>query len=448
MDWQDALQDGGQGRVMTHTRYGLFVVGWICAACGAADVSQSDLVQQPGRVLETLRFGTFSPTNAYARGAMRGRVQLVTTLTGETRLQIHLTGLEPSTNYEARVHRVPCAFGAGTRYLRDPENSQITDANTISLAFTSSADGTANGQTLEQHRTRGDALSVVVPDPVSGAVMLCADLRAGTGRSVVWDGAVAPFADAQTQDLPLNGTVRVVRNAQGTRLALTLSGLIFNETYDAQVHTLPCNLNQGGDVYRLDPTATPGQASNELRPQVQPSEEGNSQDVFELSGHQARTDAQSLIVYRTTGGNRRAVSCANLQRQQWPKLRTDGFTWLTDTAVQRGFGNLGVDVSMVRDLRGQTEVNLRIEGLNISSIYALYVHDLPCDIQSGGDRYRIDPNQALGNINNELSLRFTTDSNGAAKTSLTALHVARPEAQSVVMRDPVDQVLLACIDLN
>ena len=105
---------------------------------------------------------------------------------------------------------------------------------------------------------------------------------------------------------------------------------------------------------------------------------------------------------------------------------------------------------MIRDAAGKTTVQVHVEGLDPSVMYAAHVHAMPCAVDTGGGHYKIDPTMDMTDPNNEIHLPFMTDAMGIGRTSMTANHFARPDAQSVVVHDPSSMpanAKMACADL-
>src|SRR5262249_4299020 len=105
---------------------------------------------------------------------------------------------------------------------------------------------------------------------------------------------------------------------------------------------------------------------------------------------------------------------------------------------------------ILRDAAGKTTVQLTVDGLDPTVMYAAHVHNLPCSVDTGGSHYKIDPSVMMTDPMNELHVPFTTDSTGLGRTSMTAMHFARPDAQSVVIHDPASMPANAkmfCADL-
>ncbi|MCG8424638.1 MAG: protein kinase [Proteobacteria bacterium] len=93
----------------------------------------------------------------------------------------------------------------------------------------------------------------------------------------------------------------------------------------------------------------------------------------------------------------------------------------------------------LRDLQGSAEmqingqgttVNLTIQGLDAATEYVSHVHALPCAVNKAGDHYKIEPTIDQAVEENELWPVITP---GTAIVQFTSPHVARADAQSVVI---------------
>ncbi|MEM7199798.1 MAG: hypothetical protein AAF628_06000 [Planctomycetota bacterium] len=117
----------------------------------------------------------------------------------------------------------------------------------------------------------------------------------------------------------------------------------------------------------------------------------------------------------------------------------------TATGIARGFDITGRAL-LIRRASGATEAYTFVQGLMPATAYGVHVHDLPCDVNAGGAHYKIDPNVAGTVRANEIWPAFTTNMNGEGFGFDSAAHIARPEAQSIVVHD-TDGARIACADL-
>ncbi len=393
--------------------------------------------------------GEFAPLRAYRGMPFRGRALLLRGSDGTTTVHVHATGLAPNTDHAAHVHAYPCAFDAGPHYKIDTTETEVVEENEIWPAFSTDADGRAVATVTAQHEARGDAMSVVIHDPENGNKMVCADLVPDDSGDVMATGDFEPFAAAEDDDQTIAGTATLVRTPMmGTRVTVMVSGLDPNAEYSSHVHALPCDENDAGGHYKIDPTEMRVVEQNELWPTIEDFADGVAEDMFESRRHRAREDAQSIVIHRRVASEAPKVACANLVRASWPDLETSGDSVLFDEARTRGYRDLRANASMKRLLDGTTETELSVTGAMADKEYPVHVHDLPCDVDSGGAHYKIDPSIADTEEENEIWLNFTADSSGEGRSNARVEHLARPEAQSIVIHDPEDAERLACIDLN
>jgi hypothetical protein len=119
--------------------------------------------------------GEFAPLTGYAN--MSGDVFMVrSAANGTTELHIWVSGVPADKAHVAHVHTAACATGAAGHYKIDPNIPGAIESNELWLKATSSRLGTLVVGVDFAHLARGDARSVVVHDPASGAKMACADL--------------------------------------------------------------------------------------------------------------------------------------------------------------------------------------------------------------------------------------------------------------------------------
>jgi hypothetical protein len=129
---------------------------------------------------------------------------------------------------------------------------------------------------------------------------------------------------------------------------------------------------------------------------------------------------------------------------------TQGTPLNTKTGVERNYDITG-KASMKRLASGdtgKTMVDLRVEGLQPNAKYPVHVHNLPCAEKGGGGHYQHEKGGKVDDVN-EIWLTFTSDSSGAGSSQAEHSHVARPDAQSIVIHDSTaDKARIACIDLS
>jgi hypothetical protein len=129
---------------------------------------------------------------------------------------------------------------------------------------------------------------------------------------------------------------------------------------------------------------------------------------------------------------------------------TEGTPEITRKGVERNY-NITGKASMERmpgEDNGKTNVNLYVEGLHPNEKYPTHVHNLPCGEKGGGGHYQHEKGGKVDDVN-EIWLTFTTNSSGSGSSQAEYGHVARPDAQSIVIHDSTsDKARIACIDLK
>ncbi len=97
---------------------------------------------------------------------------------------------------------------------------------------------------------------------------------------------------------------------------------------------------------------------------------------------------------------------------------------------------------------GKTIVDLNVKGLHPNEKYPVHVHNLPCGEKGGGGHYQHEKGGKVDDVN-EIWLTFTSDASGAGSSQAEHGHVARSDAQSIVIHDSTaDKARIACIDLR
>lgn len=95
-----------------------------------------------------------------------------------------------------------------------------------------------------------------------------------------------------------------------------------------------------------------------------------------------------------------------------------------------------------------TRVTVHARGLDADQVYGVHVHNAPCDATPpGGGHYQHEVGGAVDAVN-ELWPVITTNAAGVGHGSAVHDHVARPDAQAIVIHWPQNAaVRLACLDL-
>ncbi len=264
--------------------------------------------------------------------------------------------------------------------------------------------------------------------------------QAGYGDQVV-------LGDFMTTDLgqergfAITGRAMMVRRGAGTTEVYTqVLGLSPSTSYAAHVHDLPCDLGGGGH-YKIDPAIAGTVRENEIWPLLQADANGAGKG-FDQAAHIARPEAQSIVVHDPADGGR--IACADLL------VNSKGSTLHKGEFKTFAAGiDLGLEISGTAQIirsNKTTYVTTSVQGLPPSSTLPVHVHNLPCDVSNGGGHYKIDPAVAGTVRENEIWPAFTTDADGAGSGADSALHVARPEAQSIVVH-ATNGARIACADL-
>jgi hypothetical protein len=403
--------------------------------------------------LKSIASGAIEPLGDYS--GIFGRAQIVRTLEGTTTVELHAEGLTALIDYPVHVHALPCSVdNAGGHYKIDPTIATAEESNEIWPVFTSDENGVGQGAITVDHSARPDAQSLVIHDPENGnAKMACADLVVpASGESLVRSGTLAPFAAAETMDENIAGTASLTTSATGTQVIMSVSGLDINEAYQSHVHQYPCSLNDAGGHYKIDPTIQTTEENNEIWPTLTVAGDGSGEADTSVE-HIARADAQSVVIHRVvTGAASPKVACADLVRSDnsYVNAVTSGAGELLPAATENGYDSLVANGSMTRQLNGLTVVSLDASGLNPALDYGAHVHDNVCAAPlNGGGHYKIDPAISEVEENNELWLNFTSDDEGSLELLTWFDHLARPEAQSIVIHDASETAdRLVCIELN
>lgn len=113
---------------------------------------------------------------------------------------------------------------------------------------------------------------------------------------------------------------------------------------------------------------------------------------------------------------------------------------------------LGYDIdgqAMMVRLPHRTLVTVHLDGLDPDTTYPAHVHNAPCSATpAGGGHYQHSIGGAVDPVN-EIWPTVTTNRDGRGHGLASHDHRARPDAQSIVIHNPLDtRVRLACADLT
>jgi Cu/Zn superoxide dismutase len=192
--------------------------------------------------------------------------------------------------------------------------------------------------------------------------------------------------------------------------------------------------------YKLDPTIDVTDEYNELWPEILPAG-GIVSTSLTHPTHALREDAQAVVLHRGTP----KVACADLTRESYVGLKTSGTFYNLADADTKGLTVSGT-AELYRRFDGTTVVEVDLTGLPPSAEHPVHVHDKPCDVEYGGGHYVIDAAGPEGE-DNEIWPSVTANANGAGSRAIAVSHLARADAQSLVVHDGADAARLACVDL-
>ena len=401
----------------------------------------------PGLLQDAFNYGAFliTPDGTALAYVLSGGAGMVRSVSGQTSVLVEVEGLNPDIEYPAHVHNQPCNTGGGGHYEIDDTITEVIEANEIWPTITVDANGRGRGAVTVDHIARPEATSVVIHEPGDGSRIACADLLPG---EQIATGSFVELADGV--GLGLAGTASLRRYAAGTEVLVELTG-VFDpaKTYPAHVHDAPCATGGGGH-YKIDYAIDEAIETNEIWPVLQIAADGLSATGQVATAHVARPEAMSIVVHDPDNGNR--LICADLS---WlppdgpvvgsPDQFNYGLFALTPDGAELAYPLSG-SAGMVRSGDGTTSVLVEVLGLNPDTEYPAHVHDAPCNT-GGGAHYKIDPTVQEVLVENEIWPVVSVGPDGVGRGSVTVPHLARPEAQSVVIHEPGVGTRIGCADL-
>ncbi|MCH2170709.1 hypothetical protein MK489_07980 [Myxococcota bacterium] len=410
---------------------------------------------------ESISGGEAAYLNSYTgpSSTAGARAKLVRASNGTTVTSVSAWGLEPDREYMAHVHALPCALGAGGHYQDEPGGA-VDAINEIWPGFTTDGTGVGRAEVVNDFTVRPDAMSVVIHDTPNaasgaGAKMLCADLNRGDQGAVVNRGEFEPFASAEAIDETIAGTGSLSVSSDGKTIVLAaVTGLDPIEEYRSHVHNLPCDVDDAGPHYKIDPTEPGTIEDNEMWLTIAPDAVGDA--YFKASFDTiARPDAQSIVIHRcadSSCSSKPKIACANLSKvgPEIPLVESGQATAPFSAGADEFAAVKARSVEFSTKTNGKTKIRIKWEGLPSNykgEEYPSHVHNLPCSVQNGGGHYKIDPEISGAIENNEMWLNFKQS--GSKKTvSKTFNTTPRADAQSIVLHRPVTAERIACIDLD
>lgn len=252
-----------------------------------------------------LSYGEFESMPAAGEMDIGGKALMVRTAGEGTSVDVFLSGLGEEPEYPAHVHDLPCDQGGGAHYKIDTGVAGTVAENEIWPTVAANPNGTGLGGAETDHVARPDAQSVVVHNPADGSRIACADLFPNAG-AIVTKGAFEDWSGT----CGITGRAKMVRRAIGiTKVTVHIKGLAPNATYKTHVHNLPCDIENGGGHYKIDPSAVGAVESNEIWPTVTTDEDGKGRGVA-IVDHIARPEGQSVVIHDPADGSR--IACADL----------------------------------------------------------------------------------------------------------------------------------------
>jgi len=388
----------------------------------------------------SIKMGSVMPTAlGIERGLLSsGRVMLVTNdddSSSEAYAQV--VGLSSASSYGAHVHNLPCNLGGGGHYKNNVDIPGAIESNEIWVSFTTNDNGVGLGNGKGNFIARPEAQSIVIHD-IDGGRVACGDLQTQDKGALVSKGNLIKFGNGSAFGSAIMG-----RSNGSTLSILNVNGLLPNTTYGSHVHNLPCDVKSGGSHYKIDPSIEGAVAENEIWLTLKTDTRGTGSNTVVSEGHTARPEAQSVVVHAPNGSR---VGCANLKHKLSDDFETNGSVVTTAAGLAKGLFLSGY-ASMERDIDGKTKVEVKVKGLASNSTYGTHVHNLPCKL-GGGGHYKINEAVTETRASNEIWPIIKTNRKGKGKGKAKVKHVARPEAQSIVIHNPADGTRIGCFDLD
>lgn len=309
--------------------------------------------------------------------------------------------------------------GGGTGSTGPSMNTSTTDDST---STTDDPDSTST--TDDMVDSTGSTGEPVGPDPI---------------YETIAGGPFVPFIDYEA-----SGRAHMVRTLDGqTVVELHIEGLEPDTEYPTHLHRWPCTVNDGGDHYQIEPGG-PVDDVNEIWPMFTSDAEGVGQASLTVA-HRVRGDAQSVVVHDPNAGNAR-LACADLRFEPTDLAEYEG-GFLPFAAAEPIDDNIAGTASMEVRPTGTT-VTVEVEGLDPGEVYESHVHEYPCDVADAGAHYQRQPG-GPATADNELWPTVMPDAMGMASDSFEVDHVARGDAQSIVIHrmTPAGSPRVACAPL-
>lgn len=282
------------------------------------------------------------------------------------------------------------------------------------------------------------------PTPIPAPAMAPTSTLAAMGTPGSVSVAGGRFAPLSGYEMSVaSGVALITRSATTTTVSLQVNGLSPTTAYPAHLHALPCALSAGGH-YKIDPTVEDTVQENEIWPLFETDDKGAAWAEV-VAQHVAREDGMSVVVHDPLADNAKML-CADLSFAPSDMEVAEG-TLMPFAAAEDLDMSISGSATLTRTSNG-TAATLSISGLSSQEAYIAHVHALPCAVNDAGGHYKLDPAVADTVEANELWLSLAPDGMGMAQGEVTSDHVARPDAQSIVVHRMAEASLkVACVDL-
>jgi hypothetical protein len=230
-----------------------------------------------------------------------------------------------------------------------------------------------------------------------------------------------------------------MRQKDGTTdVLLSVEGLNPGIMYAVHVHANRCDSAEGGPHYKIDPNIADTVEANEIWPNITTDANGGAIGYLRAQ-HYIRNDANAIVIHQPMTNER--IACATL----YPNA---------DVTAQGSFYDIPGAMSGItgtatlRRYAGGTVARVRLSGnFTNAAPYPVHVHAKRCADEMGGPHYKIDPSIMDTMEMNEIwpnAMHDTTTATGADATP----HIARYDAWSMVVHDPVSNNRILCADLK
>ena len=251
-------------------------------------------------------------------------------------------------------------------------------------------------------------------------------------------GPAQVTADGMMLGFMVGGRAAMVREASGyTDVMVRVSGLTPGTTFSTHVHAKACTDEQGGPHYKIDENVVDPVRENEIWPDVVADALGDGVGRVRVS-HYARVDAQSVIIHEPAEARR--IVCFDLQ----PNAEVQATGTFAELPAGAGMNIVG-SATLVRRPSGTTATVMVTGTFQPDATYPAHIHARACDDEQGGPHYKIDTAVMDALEENEIWPSATASPDGtSAMGSVTVSHIARFDAVSVVLHDPVSGDRLAC----